>query len=122
MKTGLASAGSMAAAVLAHLPCCGLNIALALGSFGSGASFLSALEPYRPWLTAFSIVMAGLTVWFAFRPHRTCAHSECHHNDRRNQLVRKGAALAVALLALGSPFIAPAGHDHSHGQDVVLHD
>jgi mercuric ion transport protein len=121
MKTGLASAGSVGAVALAHLPCCGLNIALALGGAGSGVGFLAVLEPYRPLFVGFSLVMAAVTVWMAFRPHKRCAHSECHHNDRRNLVLRRGAAIVVSALAVGAVFFSPTHEGHNHSGQVVLH-
>jgi mercuric ion transport protein len=123
MKTGLASVGSVGATALAHLPCCGINIALAVGGAGSGLGFLAALEPYRPVFIAFSLVMAAVTLALAFRPHKKCAHSECHHNDRPNLAWRRGAAIAVSVLAVGSIFLAPKSHEgHPHDAQVVLHE
>lgn len=121
MKTGLATAGSVSAVALAHLPCCGLNIALAVGGAGSGLGFLTALEPYRPYFMGFSLLMAAITLWLAFRPHRRCAHHECHHNERPNVIWRRGAAVLVSVIAVGAMFITPAPHNHAHDDQVVLH-
>ncbi len=122
MKTALATAGTIGSALLAHVPCCGLPIAVAAGSAGGGASFLTILAPYRPWLLGFSIVMALFSLWLAFRPHRGCAHSECHHNEMRQRRLRQGVAIASCLVAVGGLFL-PAAHSHqghSHESDIVL--
>lgn len=116
-KTWLTGAGAVASALLAHVPCCGLNLALIMGAAGSGSSFLSGLSPYRPWFIGFSMIMSGLTLWLAFKPHKAHACGDCcqesSHNKRSS--FKKLGALALAALSVAGILLAPAGHIHSDG-------
>lgn len=115
-KSWLTGASAVASALLAHLPCCGVNLALLVGAAGSGSSFLGGLTPYRPWFIGFSLVMSGLTLWLAFKPHQAESCGDCcqeaAHTHRT--AVRKKAALALAAISVAGIFLAPAGHSHSH--------
>lgn len=116
-KSWLTGAGAVASALLAHVPCCGLNLALILGAAGSGSSFLAGLSPYRPWFIGFSLIMSGITLWLAFKPHVAYACGDCcqesSHNKRSS--LKKLGALALAALSVSGILVAPAGHSHSHG-------
>lgn len=117
-KSWLTGAGAVASALLAHVPCCGLNLALILGAAGSGSSFLSGLSPYRPWFIGFSLIMSGLTLWLAFKPHKAHACGDCcqESSHKRRSSFKKLGALALAAVSVAGVFLAPAGHIHAHGQ------
>lgn len=124
MKTALASMGSVGTALLAHVPCCGLNVAMVAGSAGFGAGFFSMLAPYRAWFLGFSVIMAVVAVWLAFRPHKACGHEDCHHNESRQRKWRQGLAIASCALVAAGFFVPVAGshHGHNHETGVVLND
>ncbi len=95
----------MGTAVLAHIPCCGSTILLALGGATSGATWLVALERFRPLLIAVSAVQIGLGLFFAYRkPHKChkCGTCESENHARRRVEIGLlwGAALFVTVLTL----------------------
>lgn len=110
----LAGMGAAAAALLAHIPCCGLNLALILGT-ASSSSVLAGITPYRGWFVAASLLLSGATLWMAFKPHNDHACGDCcqpKSHDARSWF-KKGAALVLAGVAVLGVFLAPAGHVHS---------
>jgi hypothetical protein len=120
VKTLFSSLGAISLAALAHVPCCGLNLALLLGSAGSGIVWLEGLTPYRPWLLGFSLAMAALTLFLAFRPHKAKACGDCCATEAehpRRQTVKKGIAVAVAFIALAGFFVPASDHHHGHDHD-----
>jgi hypothetical protein len=82
--------------LLAHLPCCGLPAMIGLGSLSSGAGWLTALNEWRPWLLGFSLLMAGLTVFAAFKP----VQATCGCCRVKIETWKKCAAAALAVIAL----------------------
>lgn len=118
MKSFMSGLASVAGALLAHVPCCGLNIALLAGSAGTGATWLAGLTPYRPWFLGFSLLLAGLTLWLAFRPVKHQCTGDCVPKKMKRGL-QQGVAVTVAVLSLGSIFLPASGHSHHH--DDTLH-
>lgn len=119
MKGALSGAGAVAAGLLAHVPCCGINLALLAGVAGSGTTFLSGLTPYRPWFLGFSLLMACITIWMAFRPHASAACGSCCHGEdhAKKSRMRKAGAVAVAVVALGSLLVPAPAHVHGAGEE-----
>lgn len=120
-KTWLTGIGAVASTLLAHVPCCGLNLALLVGAAGSSSSFLSGLSPYRPWFIGFSVLMSAVTLWLAFKPHKAHACGECCHvetHDKRSW-VKKSAAILLAGVSVAGIFLAPAGHIHVPGDEAA---
>lgn len=111
MKVLWSSLGAIGAGLLAHVPCCGINLALAAGT---GTSILGGLTEYRPWFIAFSLVMAALSLWLAFRPHgRQACGTCCAEKDHLwKSRARKISAVVVTAAALGAMLIPAAGHHH----------
>lgn len=112
--------GTIALSLLAHLPCCGVTIALAFGAATSGFAWLEALEHYRPLFIIFSLAMAGFTLWSAFRkaPHEkcnSCCSSEQHSKKRRNRQIMAVVASTLAVSTLLIPHSHPE-HEHDHAQ------
>ena len=123
----LTGIGAAAAALLAHVPCCGLNLALILGT-ASNSTLLAGLSPYRGWFVALSLALSAVTLWMAFKPHKAHACGDCcqpaTHNSR--SWFKKGAAVVLAGVSIVGIFLAPAGHvhavtEHSHS-DHSGHD
>jgi hypothetical protein len=124
MKESGLSLGALALAALSHVPCCGVNLALVLGSTGTGLTLFEGLSAYRPWLLGFSAAMAVLTLWLAFRPRKACCHDEgCAAHGKRASL-GKVLAVAAACAAVAGFFVQPSGgHDHSdhaEGETVAV--
>ncbi len=85
---------------------------LSLGGVSSTFGWLNALEPWRLHLIGFSLLMAGLTVFGAFKPRA----ASCGCCVKKVEPWKKWAAVALAVLAITSAFIqVPAylAEDHS---------
>src|SRR5215471_5689007 len=97
------------AAILASACCLGPLVLLALGVSGAWIGNLTALEPYRPVFivaAAAALVVAGRRIW---RPQSACAPGEvcAAPQVRRVQKVLFGAVVALVLIALAFPYVAP---------------
>lgn len=114
----LAGAGAAAAALLAHIPCCGLNLALILGT-ASSSSILAGIAPFRGWFVGASLLLSGVTLWMAFKPHKAHACGDCcqpaKHDSR--SWFKKGAAVVLAGAAVLGIFLAPSQHVHSAAEN-----
>ena len=97
-KQTLLNAGTVAAAVGASL-CCILPVAVAVLGVGS-AALGAQLEPWRPYLTALTVLLLSGAFYQAYRrpkcePSEVCAAPQ---SRRRSRLVLWGVALLAALL------------------------
>lgn len=118
MKESGLSLGALALAALSHIPCCGVNVALALGSTGTGLTLLEGLSAYRPWLLGFSVLMAAITLWMAFRPRKVCCEDEgCAVHGKAKGSAGKVLAVAAACAAVAGFFFEPTGHHHHDHTD-----
>jgi hypothetical protein len=117
-KSRWAGITTVGAALLAHLPCCGLPAMLGLGGVSSASGWMASLEPWRLHLIGFSLLMAGLTVFGAFKPRV----ASCGCCTKKIEPWKKWAAVALAGLAIGSaaiqvPAYLAADHSgHAHAQ------
>lgn len=97
------------AAILASACCVGPLVLLMLGISGAWIANLTALEPYRPML----IGVAGVALFFSyrriFRPATNCQPGDvCARPPVRTAYrVLFGLVVALLLVAVGSPFVAP---------------
>jgi len=97
------------AAILASAYCLGPLVLLAVGVSGAWIGNLTALEPYRPVfivVAAAALVVAGRRIW---RPQSACAPGEvcAVPQVRRVQKVSFGVVVALVLIALAFPYVAP---------------
>ena len=120
MKAEAGGFGTIALSLLAHLPCCGVTLALAFGAATSGFAWLEALEHYRPVFIVFSLGMAAFTLWSAFRkaPHEqcnSCCSKEQHVKKRRNRQIMAVVASVLAVSTLLIPH-SHEGHDHEEAK------
>lgn len=97
------------AAVLASACCVGPLLLLMLGISGAWIGNLTALEPYRPMF----IGVAGVALFVAyrriFRPASDCQPGEVCALPRVRTAYRVlfGLIVALLLVAVGFPFVAP---------------
>jgi hypothetical protein len=108
--TGIAG---VVVAGIAHLPCCGLPIALQAGILGG--AWAAWVEPWRPWLAAASIGLASIGVaaaHLALNRSGCAAGCSCRKGLRR-RLAWSYGLLAATLLLIAAPMIFPA-HSHLH--------
>jgi mercuric ion transport protein len=57
----------LAASILSVACCAGPLILVSVGLGGAWASRLAALDPYRPWFIALSLLFLGWGIWSAYR-------------------------------------------------------
>jgi mercuric ion transport protein len=105
---GALFAGGLAA-ILASACCLGPLVLLSLGVSGAWIGNLTALEPYRPVfivVAAGSLLVAGRRIW---RSQEGCAPGEvcAAPQVRRIQKLVFGAVVALVLIALAFPYVAP---------------
>src|SRR5215831_9129146 len=105
---GALLAGSIAA-ILASACCLGPLVLLTLGVSGAWIGNLTALEPYRPIfivIAAAALVVAGRRIW---RSENACAPGEvcAAPQIRRVQRILFGVVVALMLIALAFPYVAP---------------
>ena len=97
------------AAILASACCLGPLVLLTLGVSGAWIGNLTALEPYRPIfivIAAAALVVAGRRIW---RSENACAPGEvcAAPQIRRVQRILFGVVVALMLIALAFPYVAP---------------
>jgi mercuric ion transport protein len=99
-KNAVLGTGAVLAALGASL-CCILPVAVAVIGVGS-AALAAKLEPFRPWLAGFTVLLLGFAFYQAYKPvdcepGQTCAVSP---SRRRNRIVLWIVAIvAIALMA-----------------------
>lgn len=106
------SLSTVVLALLAHIPCCGLPVALT--AFG-GAAAISGLQTLRPWLLLLGAALVSIAIIRAFKPV-SCAG--------RKPMLERGIAVAGLLVLLYSGYgyanDLKSGGDHS-GHDHASH-
>lgn len=98
-------------ALLAHIPCCGLPVALS--AFG-GAAALSGLQTLRPWFLVFGAALISVALIQSFKPI-SCSN--------RKPMLERGIAVVglLVLLYAGYAFAndMKSGHLHSTHEHTV---
>ncbi len=97
--------GAVAAAIGASL-CCVLPVVVAFAGVGS-AAFGAVVEPFRPYLTALTVLLLGFAFYQAYRPQDTeCAPGElcAVPENRRRQRMLLWIVTAAALALLTFPY------------------
>ena len=110
-KTGWAATGAGVLGALAMTSCCILPLVLvSLGVTGVFIGQLTALYAYK-WVTfSFAAAALGYGFWKAYRPviAKDCGTGACARPvDRSLMRGLLWAALAVVLLTLAFPYVAP---------------
>ena len=109
----LSTKGSLIAGVLAAVGasacCAGPLILLLLGVSGSWVSHLVALEPYRPYLAALTLLFLGAAFYNLYIRPRACAPGDACAADRvkTNQRLIFWLVAAPVILLLTFPWLAP---------------
>jgi len=96
-------------AILASTCCLGPLVLITLGFSGAWIGNLTALEPYRPIFIGVALVtlfFAGRRIW---RPDIACAQGDvcAVPQIKRGYKLLFGVVLALVLIALVFPYIAP---------------
>ncbi|MGH0002034.1 mercuric transporter MerT family protein [Pseudovibrio ascidiaceicola] len=108
-KKRLVAAGGITGA-LAASACCIIPVVLfSFGVSGAWISNLTALDPYKPIFIAFTFGMLGYGFWLVYLKPGRCNETDTCRHPLPNRLVKGAlwAALALVLLALFWPWLAP---------------
>lgn len=103
-------AGAVLAAIAASACCVGPFVLLLLGVSGAWIGGLSALEPFRPYLTGLTLAMLGLAFYRVYRAPRTaCAPGRpcATRGYGRRTKVTLWISAAAVLGLLASPHVLP---------------
>lgn len=105
---GVLAAGGIAA-ILASTCCLGPLVLVLLGFSGAWIGNLAALEPYRPWLLAFTLLALAFAGWRIFRPASACEpDTSCADpKHRRLQRIVFGVVCGLTVVAFAFPYVAP---------------
>lgn len=106
----LVAAGSVIGAILASSCCIGPLVLLTLGVSGAWIGNLTALEPYKPYFIAVTLVFLGLGFWQVyFKPKKACEEgSYCARpNSSRVTKAALWIATGLVLLAVTIDYWAP---------------
>jgi len=97
------------AAILASTCCLGPLLLITLGISGAWISNLTALEPYRPVFFVAAIVALFFAWQQIWRPVVTCAPGQVCAVPQVNRAYKLlfGIVIALVIVALGFPVIAP---------------
>lgn len=109
-KTRLVAAGSVVGAFLASSCCIAPLVLLTLGVSGAWIGNLTALEPYKPYFVAVTLVFLSLGFWLVyFKPKKDCEEgSYCARpNSGRMTKIALWLATGLVLLAATIDFWAP---------------
>jgi mercuric ion transport protein len=100
---------SALAAVGASLCCVGPLVLLALGIGGTWVGSLTAMEPFRPFFIALTLLFLGLTFRRLYRAPQVCAPGEaCANPGRlRRQRITFWVVATILLGLLSVPWFAP---------------
>lgn len=104
-----ALAAGFVSAILASTCCLGPLVLITLGFSGAWISNLTALDPYRPIFIGAALValfLAGRRIWAkapACEPGQACAVPSV----RRGYELLFGIVVALVIVALGFPLVAP---------------
>lgn len=117
MKSAIASVSSAGLALLAHVPCCGSTVLFAFGGMSVTAGWLHALEPYRWWLVAFSLLSLGFGFWGAYKKPYSCHDcGSCDSDVHAKRRVKIGSMWFVTCVVVGITLVGflntQSGHVH----------
>lgn len=105
MKEKLASIGGMGTALLASACCIGPALFLAFGV--TGLSFLTRLEPFRPYMLAMTFVFVGTAWHYAYGKGSNCGPGDtCNLRTRKVNRVLFWALVGFALFGVSFPYAA----------------
>jgi mercuric ion transport protein len=109
-QKGWFAAGGVVGAILAASCCVGPLVLVSLGVSGAWIGNLTALEPYKPYFAAVTLVFLGLGFWQVyFRTKPACEEgSYCARpQSSRMTQIALWSATALIILALTIDFWAP---------------
>ena len=97
----IAATGSVIGAVLASACCIVPLLLVTLGVSGAWIGSLSALEPYKPWFAAVTILFLGIGFWQVYwNPKMECEEGSYCANPKSDRVVKIALWSATLLVAL----------------------
>jgi mercuric ion transport protein len=102
-RSGLLAGAGLLGALLAS-SCCIVPLAfVTLGISGAWMSNLTALEPYKPYFVAVTLLMLGAGFWQVYiRPRRACAAGSYCASPASGRISRTLLWLATAIVLLAA--------------------
>ena len=93
--------GSVIGAVLASSCCIVPLLLVTLGVSGAWIGSLSALEPYKPWFAAVTMLFLGVGFWQVYwKPKQDCEEGSYCASPKSDRVVRIALWSATLLVAL----------------------
>jgi len=97
----IAATGSVIGAVLASSCCIVPLLLVTLGVSGAWIGSLSALEPYKPWFAAVTMIFLGIGFWQVYwKPKQECAEGSYCASPKSDRVVKFALWAATLLVAL----------------------
>jgi mercuric ion transport protein len=81
------------------------GVLLLIGAGALGAASVR-LEPYRPWLIGFTVLLVGMAFYSAYRPIRAepCEDGVCTLRSRRTTKMLAWIVAAIAAVLVAFPY------------------
>ena len=93
--------GSVIGAVLASSCCIVPLLLVTLGVSGAWIGSLSALEPYKPWFAAVTMLFLGIGFWQVYwKPKQDCEEGSYCASPKSDRVVKIALWSATLLVAL----------------------
>jgi len=100
-KKRIAATGSVIGAILASSCCIVPLLLVTLGVSGAWIGSLSALEPYKPWFAAVTMLFLGIGFWQVYwKPKQDCEEGSYCASPKSDRVVKIALWSATLLVAL----------------------
>ncbi len=100
-KKRIAATGSVIGAILASSCCIVPLLLVTLGVSGAWIGSLSALEPYKPWFAAVTMLFLGIGFWQVYwKPKQECEEGSYCASPKSDRVVKIALWSATLLVAL----------------------
>ena len=100
-KKRIAATGSVIGAILASSCCIVPLLLVTLGVSGAWIGSLSALEPYKPWFAAVTMLFLGVGFWQVYwKPKQDCEEGSYCASPKSDRVVKIALWSATLLVAL----------------------
>ncbi|HHG86696.1 MAG TPA: mercuric transport protein MerTP [Bacteroidetes bacterium] len=111
METNKTSARTIITGIIAALGaslCCITPLIAAIGGLGGFASSFAWLEPFRPWLIGFTILVFGFAWYQKLRPRPKSVTCDCDEPEKKTPFIQTKSFLAAmtifAAIMLAFPY------------------
>ncbi len=102
-RKNFVAAGSVFGAILASSCCIAPLVLLTLGVSGAWISNLTALEPYKPYFIAVTLVFLGLGFWQVyFKPKKDCSEGSYCARPNSSRITKAALWAATGLIILAA--------------------